>query len=241
MSPERKEKHQAYLIKSLKMVSKKSLEKARKVKSSIAKESISEEEEKKFIQIMKNPTLIETNQIPLNIESQITALKHNSNKITPRFIEGSNPIDNILSLNKKPSILSKSRSSFKSSPSEESEEDESSSSSSQSNSDKSSSEFDINKSVHTSQDHSSQAKNDSSSRRSNNSVIRVIENISPEEIKNVDKRKTSASTKENKNFLNPLNPVFIEDNRAFSPESGAKNKRFSVVSSAFSFTSNENK
>ena len=93
---------------------------------------------------------------------------------------------------------------------------------------KSSSEFDINKSVHTSQDHSS----------NNHSVDNT-----PTMTKTADKRGTSTSTKE---FKKNKNSAIIESllaprSKARDSSSSAdfknKNKRFSQISSVFSHTS----
>ena len=117
---------------------------------------------------------------PLNIARQ--------NFVTPRFPNQLSEMDKIILINeaKEPEFESSER---KSSGYE----------SDDSQTEKSSSEFDINKPVHTSQDHSSRLNessdqiNRSSLRRSRQSSQRMEANT-----KTNDKRKTSASTKENK-------------------------------------------
>jgi len=166
------------------------------------------------------------------INFKIPALQ--SYKITPQIIRKLNYVDE--ENKSKNNISSLSRSSFKTSKINEESSEESSSQ----KSDKSSSEFDINKSVHTSRDYSSQKK-DQSSQASNYSLLQLRgEQRRSEEIKISNKRKTTASSKENKQFLKrQLQSILYinEENGEESPDSPMKSKRFSIVSSAMSFSS----
>lgn len=126
-----------------------------------------------------------------------------------------------------------------------SKEDEGEESKSYQSVDKSSSEFDINKSVHTSQDHSSKNPSVSSERpRPESSGFRSIHrNVSPEAVKSVEKnRKTSASTKENKhgqrlNIHTVLNQGTNRPSNVSSPDLCNKSKRHSQGSASLSHTS----
>ena len=228
-----KEKRLNSLKKSQKLIQKRSLRKIRRVKSLIPGECDSEEEEKEIIQILKSGTFLEKELKNKNSSNlRIPALQ--SNKISPQIFNKSNPEDKEYRNNNNISSLSKS--SFKTSKINEEVSEESNSQ----KSDKSSSEFDINKSVHTSMDYSSQ-QNNQSNLTSNYSILQLREQQRrTDRIKLPDKRKTSASSKDNKKFQKRQFQSILyinEGNRADSLDSPLRNRKLSVASSVVSFSS----
>ncbi|CAI2366775.1 unnamed protein product [Moneuplotes crassus] len=230
-SPEHFALRKISLKKSPKMAHKRSLRKARKAKSLIQSE-VESEEEKEILQIFKSGTLLDKGPTEFKNDSNLNIDILQSLKVVPNAIRKSNIVEAVESSLQK-SVKSSSKSSLKTSKISERE-------SGSEDTDKSSSEFDINKSLHTSKDYSTQKK-ESSSQGSLSSLLQSRNNIpSTKLVKINDKRKTSASSKENKKFQNKNahKILYMDDNfRNSSPDIDVIKRRASVVSSVISFSS----